>query len=103
VTRSHQITADHVTVTVVTPPYGGSHHLVTPAVTLSSAPDDAGRPLHQVPADVRNALLDTIGDCRDALLCLQLDDDPHAAVVLLGRAARRASRVAASLAAGDTR
>lgn len=61
-TRSHQITTDHVTVTVVTPPYGGSHHLVTPAVTLSSAPDDAGRPLHRVPADVRNGLLDLIGD-----------------------------------------
>ncbi len=65
--------------------------------------DDAGKPLHLVPPAIAHGLLDTIGDCRDALLCLQLDDDPHAAAVLLGRAARRANRVAANLAAGDTR
>jgi len=59
--------------------------------------------LHPVSSTTRHGVLDTIGDCRDALLCLQLDGDPHAAVVLLGRAARRANRVAARLAAGDTR
>lgn len=50
--------------------------------------------LHPVPSTIRHGLLDTIGDCRDALLALQLDADPHAAAVLLGRAARRANRLA---------
>jgi len=65
--------------------------------------DDSGKRLHAVSPSIRNGVLDTIGDCRDALLCLQLDDDSHAAVVLLGRAARRANRLAASLTAGDVR
>jgi len=72
--------------------------------TPSTATDDAGgKPLHPVPPAVTYGVLDCISDCRDALLALQLDDDPHAAVVLLTRAARRAQRLAASLASGDVR
>ncbi len=75
--------------------------MTTTAVTTTD--DDSGKPLHLVPPAIAHGLLDTIGDCLDALLALQLDDDSHAAVVLLGRAARRANRVAASLTAGDVR
>jgi len=75
--------------------------MMTAAVTTTD--DDAGTRLHPVTTAVANGIVDTIGDCRDALLALQLDDDPHAAAVLLGRAARRANRVAASLTAGDVR
>lgn len=70
---------------------------------VTATDDDAGKPLHLVPPAIAHGLLDTIGDCRDALLALQLDDDPHAAIALLGRAARRANRLAASLTAGDVR